>query len=202
MGERPRSTVHPQTKRHLHNSQKLRAAAIREFAQHGLQGTKVSNIVAAAELTQPSFYRTWPSKEAAYEEIVSQTLQSWQDAAAQVMAGPPELPLPERMQQGLEHLYRLLQDDADLTRLVLHENNKNPDRYVPWIKIYTGVFQAAQSQGLINRHLAAESLAQAYTAITERLFLARLYTEQSSVHDTVQEAVQLLLPTFQKETRP
>lgn len=202
MGERPRSTLHPQTKRHLHNSQKLRAAAIREFAQHGLQGTKVSNIVAAAELTQPSFYRTWPSKEAAYEEIVSLTLQSWQDAASQIMAGPPELPLRERMEQGLERLYSLLVDDFQLTRMVLHENNKNPDRYVPFIDIYNEVFQAAQTRNLITRHLSAESLAQAYTAITERLFLARLYTEQCSVHQTVQETVRLLLPTFQKETLP
>ncbi|GHF36700.1 AcrR family transcriptional regulator [Deinococcus metalli] len=198
----PGSPLHPQTKRHLHNTQRLRAAAIREFARHGLHGTKVSNIVAAAQLTQPSFYRTWPSKEAAFEEIVSETLRSWRDAATQIMAGPPGVTLERRMAQGLSRLYALLVADLELTHMVLREDTKNADRYLPFIDIYTTIFLDAQARGLIAR-TPAESLAQLYTAVTERLFYARLYTRQRSVDAAVQEAMTLLLPLFQpspKET--
>ncbi|THF87293.1 TetR/AcrR family transcriptional regulator [Deinococcus sp. KSM4-11] len=191
----PGSPLHPQTKRHLHNSQRLRAAAIREFARHGLHGTKVSNIVAAAQLTQPSFYRTWPSKEAAFEQIVSETLRSWREAATRIMAGPRTLPLRPRMEQGLSRLYTLLVEDLELTHMVLREDLKNADRYLPFIDIYTQVFLEAQAHRLIIQ-TPAETLAQAYTAITDRLFYARLYTQECSVGDTVQEAMSLLLPLF------
>ncbi|WP_216318901.1 TetR/AcrR family transcriptional regulator [Deinococcus aestuarii] len=200
MDSSPGSTLHPQTRRHLHNTQRLREAAIREFARHGLQGSKVSNIVTAAQLTQPSFYRTWPSKEAAYEEIIVQTIQAWQGAAAQVMAGPPDLALGDRIGEGLEQLYTLLVRDLELTRLVLRETDKNPDRHLPFIAIYTRVFTGMQARGLVTSALPAETLAQTYTAVTERFFLARLYTGQRSARATAREVTALLLPVFRKES--
>ncbi len=188
------SALHPQTRRHLLNTQRLRAAAIREFARHGLHGTKVSSIVAAAQLTQPTFYRTWPSKEAAFESIITGTLETWWDAAAHILAEPGTSTLRERLQTGLHNLYALLMDDPELTRLVLEENNKNPDRYEPFIQIYTRTFQDAQTRGLINTDIPAESLAQAYVGLTERFFLARLHTAQTTVDDAVQEVTRLILP--------
>ncbi|QLG12887.1 TetR/AcrR family transcriptional regulator (plasmid) [Deinococcus sp. D7000] len=193
------STLHPQTKRHLHNAQKLRAAAIQEFAEHGLHGTKVSSIVAAAQLTQPSFYRTWTSKEAAYEEVIAQTLAVWQQAAQQIMAGPPRLPLERRLGSGIRRLYSALTENIALTHLVMQENGKNPDRLLPYIAIYSRVLAAAQSDGLISAHIPAESLAQLYTAVTERFFMARLYAGQKSMTATVNEVTRLLLPIFQSE---
>lgn len=195
----PGSPLHPQTKRHLHNTQRLRDAAIREFARHGLHGTKVSSIVAAAQLTQPSFYRTWPSKEAAFEQIVSETRRSWRDAAAQIMAGPATLTLEQRMSQGLARLYALLVADLELTHMVLREDSKDANRHLPFIDIYHAVFLTSQTQGLIVE-TPAERLAQAYTAITERFFYARLYTQQCTLEATVQEVTALLLPLFERST--
>lgn len=193
------STLHPQTKRHLHNEQKLRAAAVREFAAHGLHGTKVSSIVAAAQLTQPSFYRTWPSKEAAYDEVITQTLECWKQVAEQIMAGPPTLKLERRLTSGVMRLYSTLTRDMALTRLVLQENSKNPDRYLPFIDIYSRAFAAAQREGHITASTPAESLAQMYTAVTERFFIARLYIGQQCITSAVKEVTQLLLPVFQSD---
>ncbi|WP_376753479.1 TetR/AcrR family transcriptional regulator [Pantoea endophytica] len=44
--------------------------ACREFARLGFHSTKVSNIVKASGLSQPTFYIYFDSKEAAYEELV------------------------------------------------------------------------------------------------------------------------------------
>lgn len=191
------STLHPQTKRHLHNAQKLRAAAIHEFAAHGLHGTKVSSIVAAAQLTQPSFYRTWSSKEAAYEEVIHQTLDNWQHVAEQILDGVPQLALERRLACGIRRLYSALTADIALTRLVLWENSKNADRLLPYIEIYSRVFAAAQRDGHIADHMSAECLAQVYIAVIERFFLARLSTGKASVTSTVNEVTQVLLPIFQ-----
>ncbi|WP_022802619.1 TetR/AcrR family transcriptional regulator [Deinococcus ficus] len=191
--------LHPQTRRHQANREKLEAAAIREFASHGLRGAKVSNIVAAAGLTQPSFYRTWPSKEAAYAEIVSQTREAWYVAARQVLDGPSSLPLKDRIYSGVHRLFQLLMHDHELTRMVLYESRLLPDRYEPFIEIYTGVFQTAQQRALITQRLPAETLAQAYTALTRRLFMARLYTRQLSVEAASREITELVYPLIRQE---
>ena len=51
---------------------RLRSAAAAEFARRGFHETKVSDIVKASGLTQPTFYSYFDSKEAAYEELVGE----------------------------------------------------------------------------------------------------------------------------------
>ncbi|WP_455922956.1 TetR/AcrR family transcriptional regulator [Pseudomonas putida] len=51
---------------------RLRRAAAAEFARRGFHETKVSDIVKASGLTQPTFYSYFESKEAAYEELVGE----------------------------------------------------------------------------------------------------------------------------------
>lgn len=192
------SALHPQTKRHLLNRERLRTAAIREFAKHGLQGAKVSNIVIAAQLTQPSFYRAWPSKEAAYTEIVAETLQSWRDAATQILTYDTTN-LEQRLYFGLENLYQVLMIDIELTRMVLQENNKEAEPYSPFIEIYTEVFANSQVEKLISDRIPAETLSQAFTAVTARFFMARLYSGEFTAQQTTQEVVQLILPLLVQE---
>jgi len=51
---------------------RLRTVAAAEFAQRGFHNTKVSDIVQASGLSQPTFYNYFESKEAAYEELVGE----------------------------------------------------------------------------------------------------------------------------------
>ncbi len=51
---------------------RLRHAAAAEFARRGFHDTKVSDIVKASGLSQPTFYSYFESKEAAYEELVGE----------------------------------------------------------------------------------------------------------------------------------
>ncbi|WP_249673948.1 TetR/AcrR family transcriptional regulator [Pseudomonas abieticivorans] len=51
---------------------RLRAVATAEFAKRGFHNTKVSDIVLASGLSQPTFYNYFQSKEAAYEELVGE----------------------------------------------------------------------------------------------------------------------------------
>ncbi|MBB6018871.1 TetR/AcrR family transcriptional regulator [Deinococcus radiopugnans] len=194
--------LHPQTRRHLRNTRKLRAAALQEFTAHGLHGTKVSSIVAAAQLTQPSFYRTWPSKEAAYEELIAQTLDTWHHVAEGILSGRPTLSLEQRLGGGVQRLYATLTQDMALTRLVLHDPTSNSGRRLPFISIYSRAFEAAQRDGHVATLMPAESLAQMYAAITERFFFARLYANQKSMTATVKEVTRLLLPTLQPAASP
>ncbi|UBV44159.1 TetR/AcrR family transcriptional regulator (plasmid) [Deinococcus taeanensis] len=197
--ERPALTpLHPQTRRHLENGQRLRLAAIREFAQHGLHGAKVSNIVAAAHLTQPSFYRTWPSKEAAYEDLITATIETWQASTRVVLDGPDEWTFEQRLSHGIDQLFRLITLDRDLTRLVLNAHSNDPDWLLPFIHTYEDLFQRAQRRGWVTTRVPAEVLAQAVFALLDRFFQARLYRGAASVEDTTRELTQLILPMVQE----
>jgi AcrR family transcriptional regulator len=186
--------LHPQTRRHIENGKRLRAAAIHEFARYGLHGAKVSNIVAAAQLAQPSFYRTWPSKEAAYEELVTATIQVWQAATYLLLDGPDEWTFEERFTRGLDQLFRLISCDLDLTRLVLNANEKDPDWLLPFLQAYEELFRKAQHKGWVTTRLPAETLAQAVFALLDRFFQTRLYLGNASIEGTIHELTQLIFP--------
>lgn len=51
---------------------RLRAVAAAEFAQRGFHNTKISDIVKASGLSQPTFYNYFESKEAAYEQLIGE----------------------------------------------------------------------------------------------------------------------------------
>lgn len=185
--------MHPQTRRQVINAEKLHQAAIEQFAQHGLHGAKVSNIVAAAGLSQPSFYRLWPSKEAAYESIVESTNTQWREAAFRALNFQHEAPLSTELERGLRHLFEVLSADLNLTRLVLRHNSQS-QQYPVYLALYQAAFEALQRAEKVRRDVTAEVLAQAYVALTERFLYARLLPSTLTPRQAARELTSLLLP--------
>ena len=187
------TALHPQTRRHLINSERLRKAAIQEFAQQGYLDAKVSSIVATAELSQPSFYRVWPSKEAAYQNIVEDTNGIWQEAAFNSLhleGGGSHRALLGRK---IEHFFQVLTADPHLTRMVLR-HNLQADRHQLYVDIYQNQFERLQRAGIVRTDLSAELLAQVYTALTERFFYARLLEQHQTPKQAASELVTVLSP--------
>lgn len=187
------TAVHPQTRRHLINSERLRKAAIQEFAQQGFLDAKVSSIVALAELSQPSFYRVWPSKEAAYHSIVEDTNGIWQEAAFNSLQLEGDGPYRMHLERKIEHFFQVLTLDLDLTRLVLR-HNRQTDQHQLYVNIYQDQFKRLQEAGIIRTDLTSELLAQVYTALTERFFYARLLEQHQTPKQATSELLTVLSP--------
>ncbi|WP_161884075.1 TetR/AcrR family transcriptional regulator [Deinococcus alpinitundrae] len=188
--------LHPQTRRHLANTERLRGSAIKEFALHGLAGAKVSNIVANAQLTQPSFYRLWPSKEAAYQEIIDHTIKAWHTAAVLVFDDDVTWTsenLLARMEGGTLKLYEALTINLDLTTLVIRHQLHDPEQRETYVTIYDQGFGKLQRKGVIGQALTSEILAQTYLALTERFFYARLFNGQNSPLAAAREVAFLMI---------
>lgn len=194
------SVLHPQTRRHLLNNQRLRDAAIREFAQHGLHGAKVGNIVAAAQLTQPSFYRMWPSKAQAFDEIVEQTVTQWLQVAAGILSRPESCPLSIRIQSGLEQLFDCLLRDPPLTQMVISVKHHNEEMHDRFLTAYTGAIGQAQEQGYVTSEQEARSLALAYYGLVEQFFYAHLYQKHRETGSTIKTLAHLIFLVMKKET--
>ena len=188
--------LHPQTRRHLANNERLRSSAIKEFAVHGLSGAKVSTIVANANLTQPSFYRLWPSKEAAYNDIIHRTIETWHSEAAAVF-GPDVAWTAENLPTQIEHntfkLYKALTVDMDLTALIIRHQLHDPDQRETYLALYEQGLSELQRKGIIGRRLSSEVLAQTYQALIERFFYARLLSGRSSPLAAAREVAPLMV---------
>ena len=102
-------------------------------------------------------------------------------------------------QLRIEQLFKDLTENLELTSLVLYEFQRQDDRYEPFIEIYTEVIHQAQRNKWINNALPAETLGQAYTALTRRFFMARIYTRQLSIQEAARELTQLIHPIFRME---
>lgn len=154
--------------------------------------------MAAAELSQPSFYRAWPSKEAAYSSIIDSTNALWQAAADTSLKLSTDLPLVTALERGVGHLFDVLTTDMDLTRLVLRHNSQT-DQHSLYVPIYTQRFRELQASRVIGLHHAPELLAQVYTALTERFLYARLLTGDATSQQAAHELMSVLLPLLLAE---
>jgi len=186
-------SLHPQTRRHLANTERLQRAAIQEFSREGFAGAKISNIVASAALSQPSFYRVWPSKEAAYTSIIQDTNLLWQSAAFDSLLLEGEHPDALHLEHKITHFFHVLTSNPELTQLVLRHNAAT-DQHTLYVGIYRERFAALIEKALIETVLAPELLAQVYCALTERFLYARLIEQAKTPGQAARELISVLSP--------
>jgi AcrR family transcriptional regulator len=117
MPGRPR-TVEPAELR-----SRVEAAAALTFAQKGFESATVDEIVAKAEVSKPSFYRSYGSKSALYCVLIETHAANTARVALEALSGTVgtiEQKLPAMIDAWFEHvggnpdLFRLLPNDGDI----------------------------------------------------------------------------------------
>lgn len=98
---------------------RLRAIAASEFAQRGFHNTKVSDIVLASGLSQPTFYNYFESKEAAYEELVGEFRKRLEALTKTLLieTSMSQQDLLESVGASFLKFLDFLAEDADLTQI-------------------------------------------------------------------------------------
>lgn len=98
---------------------RLREAAIAVFARNGFHGTKVSDIVAEAGLSQPSFYLYFDSKESTYEALVQEFRESLRLVTLSNLIDPatPREGLEERVSVSFRRFLDFMAKDRSLTEI-------------------------------------------------------------------------------------
>ncbi|HEL4101847.1 TetR/AcrR family transcriptional regulator [Stenotrophomonas maltophilia] len=99
--------------------QRLRVAAAKVFAERGFHETKVSQIVAELGMSQPTFYSSYPSKEAAYEELVGEFRKRLKALTANQLIENriPDDQLEDRVASSILNFLEFLAEDPDLTEI-------------------------------------------------------------------------------------
>lgn len=174
--------------------QRLLDAAAQQFAAAGYHDTKVSDIVKAAGLTQAAFYLYFPSKEAIFEELVTEyRLHLKQLANAGSLVTPlPSSEAANQAKQNLIKLFMFLAASPQLSKIALFES---ADREV--IKDEIAAMVAAnlrnnQKAGHIRRDLPVQMAAECMVAMIDRM-VVKLIEDKMDPITTAEEISDVLL---------
>lgn len=185
----------PRTKRGEESRSRLLDAAAAEFARVGYHAAKVSDIVAAAGLTQAAFYLYFPSKEAIYGELVTDfrtRLQALADAGRLVTSPSPGA-VRHQVRANLVALFHFLMADPDRTTVAaIQDPNREETIHEVSERIRTNL-RANQATGIVRADLDDSLVAEAMLGLVERLLLRWLKTREGDAESLANATADMLL---------
>ncbi len=105
----------------------LLEAARRVFSERGYEATSLAGLLQEAGVSRGTFYQYFESKSACFSAVLTSLLDSLRAAIRPVVVGARQSPA-EQLTANLMRVLGLLEDDAGLTRLLLHEaRGTDPD---------------------------------------------------------------------------
>lgn len=118
-----------------HNQQRdtealILQAAEREFLEKGYSGAKTTSIAQAAGVTHAMLHYYFRTKEKLFEKIVADKMDKLKRVMFGVI-GNPDLPLRERIKQGVEQHFDFIAENPHLPRFIFNELHEHPERLDP-----------------------------------------------------------------------
>ncbi len=114
----------------LDTEQRILQAAEREFLDKGYAGAKTTQIAEAAGVTHAMLHYYFRTKDKLFEKIVSDKIDKLGDILLGAV-GNPELPLEDRLREGIEHHFDFLAANPSLPRFMVNELAVHPERVTP-----------------------------------------------------------------------
>lgn len=102
-------------------------AAEREFLEKGYSGAKTTAIAQAAGVTHAMLHYYFRTKEKLFEKIVADKMDKLKRVMFGVI-GNPDLPMRERLKQGVEQHFDFIAENPHLPRFIFNELHEHPER--------------------------------------------------------------------------
>ncbi len=169
--------------------------AAKEFAQHGYHQAKVSSIVKAASLSQPTFYLYFKNKEAIFEELEDLFRFKMIDYAKKSRLQPAmELTtVKERIIYGIKNLLEFLVKNPDLTRIGFYMSAKANEIKQQLVELIKDNLDFEVSAGYFRPDLDTGVAAECVVGIIERLTFSQLLTLKKGPEEIASDIVHFLL---------
>ncbi|MCM3788880.1 TetR/AcrR family transcriptional regulator [Domibacillus indicus] len=178
----------------------LRIAAD-EFAEHGYHETKISTIVQKANVTQPTFYLYFKSKEAIFEELEdlfrkklsSLTMGSFLDKDLDGAR------LPDRIKESLTRVFQFFMDHRSLVRIGFYLAPSAAEvKSQMAAKIETNLREKGVAE-YFHPHVDVGIVASGLIGMIERLTATKLWTGEKTASELAKDIVAILLFGLKKE---
>ncbi|MGF9564731.1 TetR/AcrR family transcriptional regulator [Neorhizobium sp. BT27B] len=149
---------------------RLREAAITVFARNGFHGTKVSDIVAEAGLSQPSFYLYFDSKESTYETLVEEFRESLRFVTLSNLIAPDtqKAELEERVAVSFRRFLDFMASDRSLTEIGFFHPpgcSVTKQQMVDWV---ADNIRKEQVHRIFRKDITAEEIAKLLVGILDQ----------------------------------
>lgn len=187
--------MHAKGEKGKESRERLLAAATYEFARQGYHATKVSTIVARADLTQAAFYLYFPSKEAIFAELVHDFReQAYALAtAARIAPGLETSEIPIRIQTGMETAFRFLAANADLMRIAFFQAPNAEEIKAELVALVTENLRSEQQAGYFRPEVSIEMVAECLIGLIERFTLRWLFSEEKDATTLAAQLTDILV---------
>lgn len=106
---------------------KILQVAEKEFLEKGYEGAKTTSIAEAAGVTHAMLHYYFRTKEKLFEKIASEKIKKLSEIMFGVI-GNPDLPLRERITQGIERHFDFIAANQSLPRFIFNELHMHPEK--------------------------------------------------------------------------
>ena len=113
--------------KHLQDTEtKILQAAEKEFFEKGYAGARTASIAEAAGVTHAMLHYYFRTKDKLFERIVSEKINKLGDIVLSAV-GDSNLPLEDRIRQGVERHFDFISANRDLPRFIVNEVLTGPE---------------------------------------------------------------------------
>lgn len=166
-----------------------------QFAIHGFHKTKISEIVKEANVTQPTFYLYFKSKEAVFQELVDVFKEKLYNLVAQskLPADVAEEGVMERIAYGLRAVFKLFQQNEEVARIgfVVSEEAATIKAQLT-AQIESNLIEEAKL-GYFHTNTNFDVVAASMVGAIEYLAITKLWTGSHTPEELAEEITSLFL---------
>ena len=158
--------------------EKLIHAAIKAFAEKGYHGTKISDIVAGAGYTQPTFYLHFSSKQAIYQYLIDRVRTELREviSGARISAVSPMTDVREKLNAAIRAFLQYFVDNPNLASIGYFDLERNAGLRDEIIALVSRNIAFEQGAGYCRTDLDPVFLSECYNGSLERLIRVYLLT--------------------------
>lgn len=170
---------------------RLRKVAASVFAKRGYHDTKVSDIVEAAGVSQPTFYSYFESKEAAYDELVQEFRLRLKNITGSLLIKEikPASAFVDRMALSFFTFLDFLAEDLDLTEIGFFQppgSSITKDQMSHWV---AANIVEEQKGAFFRADIPADRIGRCLIGIVDQM--ARLRTTQEERRVIAQDCARI-----------
>ncbi|WNS81172.1 TetR/AcrR family transcriptional regulator [Domibacillus sp. DTU_2020_1001157_1_SI_ALB_TIR_016] len=180
----------------------LRIAAD-EFAEHGYHDTKISTIVRKANVTQPTFYLYFKSKEAIFEELedLFRTKLAHLTMGSLVDEKFDDYTAFRRMEERLTKVLQFFMDHRSLARIGFCISPSAAEVKTQMAEHIEAQLREKSTAEHLYPNVDVGIVASGLVGMIERLALTKLWTGEKTAPELANNIVTVLLYGLQRNTR-